>query len=215
MAITVNFDIPMPNEPYVNDFSNGNTQSATFKGARYWKVEKSDSDGTIGAVIADGDTEAELDNGVPAREGTSFHVIDAQQNPLQAAYITGMYETGDVADYQEDIGTTDSEGNAETWTYYWNDETGCISQIYLHGTLKFDGTNYTGPDFRSHAIPDDSFNDTYANQKAIIQAEIDGGSHPAEKVTELEAYITWLDNAPTKYAGIKHWKIPFPAFPEI
>lgn len=35
MAITVNFDIPMPNEPYVNDFSDGNTQSATYKGPRY------------------------------------------------------------------------------------------------------------------------------------------------------------------------------------
>ena len=72
-----------------------------------------------------------------------------------------------------------------------------------------------GPDFRAHAIADDSFNDTYANQKAIIQAEIDSGNHPAEKVTELNAYITWLDNAPTKYAGVKHWKIPFPAFPEL
>ena len=82
MAITVNFDIPMPNEPYVNDFSDGNTQSATFKGPRYWKVEKMDSDGTIGAVIAEGDTEADLDNGVPARDGTSYHIIDAQQLSL-------------------------------------------------------------------------------------------------------------------------------------
>lgn len=215
MAITVNFDIPMPNEPYVDDFSDGNTHPGVYKGPRYLKVERRDSDGLFGAVIADGDTQAELDNGITTREGYNAHILDAQVNPLQASYLTGYYTNGDVADYTEDLGTTDADGNPETWTYYWNDGTGIIGQIYLRDTLKFANGNYVGPDFRAHALTRDSFLQTFPNQKAHLQSEIDSGNHDEAKVTELQEYLTWLDSIETKYANVKHWKIPFKPFPVI
>ena len=215
MAITVNFDIAMPNEPYVDDFSDGNTHPAVYKGPKFLKVEKRDSDGLLCAVIADGDTEAELENGIPAREGTSYHVVDAEVNPLQASYLNGFYTTGEVADYEENIGTTDADGNAETWTYYWNDDTGVIGQIYLADTLKVVNGAFQGPDFRAHAIPAESFWETIPNQKQALQIELDSGNLDETKTAAVNEYITWLDNAETKYAGVKHWKIPFPSFPEV
>ena len=215
MAITVNFDIPMPNEPYVDDFSDGNTHAAVYKGDRFIKVERRISDGMLGAIVDEAATEAELTDVVNPREGWTHHVMDAETNPLQVAYLNGMYTTGDVADYTEDLGTTDENGDAESWTYYYNDETGCIGQIYLHGTLRYVDGAYVGPDFRAHAVSRESFLETVPNQSAMIQAEIDSGKYSAEKVTELTAYKTWLENVPTKYANVKHWKIPFPPYPEV
>lgn len=215
MAITVNFDIPMPNEPYVDDFSDGNTQAAVYKGDRFIKVERRLSDGMLGAVVSEGATEADLEIGVNPREGWTHHTIDAEANPLQVAYLNGMYTTGDVADYTEDLGTTDENGDAETWTYYWNDETGCIGQIYLRDTLKFVDGSFVGPDFRAHALTRESFFETVPNQKASLQAEIDSGNLTAEKSTELTNYIAWLDGLETKYADVAHWKIPFKPYPEL
>ena len=91
----------------------------------------------------------------------------------------------------------------------------CIGQIYLHGTLRYVDGAYVGPDFRAHAVSRESFLETVPNQSAMIQAEIDSGKYTAEKVTELNAYKTWLENVPTKYADVKHWKIPFPPYPEV
>lgn len=215
MAITVNFDIPMPNEPYVDDFSDGNTHAAVYKGDKFIKVEKRDSDGELGVIVSEGATEAELDNAINPRDGWSHHVMNAETHPLQVAYLNGMYTTGDVADYTEDLGTTDAEGNAETWTYYWNDGTGCLTQIYLHGTLKIVDGAYVGPDFRTHAVTRESFLETLPRQKVMIQEEIDSGKYDAAKVTEFNDYITWLDSVAAKYADVAHWKIPFPPYPEV
>jgi len=216
MAITVNFDIAMPNEPYVDDFSEGKTHPGVYKGPRFLKVEKQDSDGLLCAVVADGDTEAELENGIPARAGTSFHVIDAQSSPLEASYINGFYETGEVPDYTEDLGTTDEDGNAETWTYYWNDNTGIINQIYFSDTLFFTGGNFVGPQMRTHALTRESFFQTVPNQKESIQKEIDENpEHNAEKIQELKDYITWLEGLEAKYADVAHWKIPFKSYPDL
>ena len=60
--------------------------------------------------------------------------VDADPDTLVAAYLNNMYETGEVADYPEDLGTTDDNGDAETWEYVWNDNG--VIQRFIYKVLQ-------------------------------------------------------------------------------
>ena len=103
------FNIPMPNKPYVEDFSEGKVQAATYTGHRYLKVQYNNDTKYIANIINEGDTMEDLNDGPAAvMEGHTSTVIDADSDTLVAAYLTNAYETGEVADHSEDLGTTDA-----------------------------------------------------------------------------------------------------------
>ena len=138
MPMNKSFNIAMPNKPYVEDFSEGKVQAATYTGPRYLKVQYHNDTKYIANIINEGDTMEDLNEGPSAvMENHTSTVIDADSDTLVAAYLNNMYETGEVADYSEDLGTTDDNGDAETWEYVWNDY-GVMHQIYLQGTAKFE-----------------------------------------------------------------------------
>jgi len=216
MTIKQNFTIEMPNQPYVDDFSEGKTQAATYTGARYIKVQYDLSDGTVKNILNEADTLEELNSRpVGIMEGHAPLEIDATEHTKLAAYISGNYETGEVADYTEDLGTTDAEGNAETWSYYWNDHKGVLSQLYLRDTIKWIDNAFQGPEFRAHAVSSDEFNASVQRNIEKDTAELarDGVYTDEEKAT-IQAHKTFLESIATKYAGVKHWKIVFPSSPE-
>ena len=148
-------------------------------------------------------------------EGHTSTVIDADSDTLVAAYLTNAYETGEVADYSEDLGTTDANGDAETWEYVWNDN-GVIHQIYLQGTAKFENNAVVAPEFRAHAITRDSFNETITNQIAQCTEELARDDvYTDDEKAAITTYKTFLEGISTKYAAVDHWKIPFPQFPDF
>ena len=210
------FNIAMPNKPYVEDFSEGKVQAATYIGPRYLKVQYNNETKYIANVINDGDTMDDLNEGPAAvMEGHTSTVIDADSDTLVAAYLNNMYETGEVADYSEDLGTTDDNGDAETWEYVWNDN-GVIHQIYLQGTAKFENNAVVAPEFRGHALTADSFNETITNQIDQCTAELARDDvYTDDEKTAITTYKTWLEGISTKYAAVDHWKIPFPQFPDF
>ena len=210
------FNIPMPNKPYVNDFSDNNVHAATYIGPRYLKVQYHNETKYIANIINEGDSMADLDDGPSAvMENHTSTVIDADTDTLVAAYLTNAYETGEVADYSEDLGTTDANGDAETWEYVWNDN-GVIHQIYLQGTAKFENNAVVAPEFRAHAITRDSFNETVTNQIDQCTAELArDDTYTDDEKAAITSYKTFLEGISTKYAAVDHWKIPFPQFPDF
>jgi hypothetical protein len=47
-------------------------------------------------------------------------------------------------------------------------------------------------------------------QATAIEAAIESNESLSDAdIAQLETYVTWLRNVPTKYANVKHWKIPF------
>lgn len=220
--IRQSFTIPMPNQPYVDDFSNGTTHPATYTGHRYLTFQYHKDTGLVANLINAGDTMEELGAyDAPLMENHLPITIDATEKPLLAAYLTGEYETGEVADYTEDLGTTDADGNAETWTYYWQDDKGVLAQIYRRESTYYkevDGVmTFVGPEFRSHILSRDSFLESVANQVVSIDTELsrtDGVYNDEEKAAIL-AHKEWLQNVPTKYADVDHWKITFPQSPDF
>lgn len=215
MAIEKAFNIAIPNQPYVDDFSGGIEQASVYNGDRYIKFQYNATTGNIVNVIGNGDTEDEMvANEGPLMEGHLPAVIDADAAPLHAALITRHYTTGDVADYTENLGTTDAEGNAETWEHFWNDGTGLLSQIYNIETMRYVDNAIVMPEFKTHGITRDSFFEGVNQQIAACTAELArDGVYSDGEVTEITAYKTTLEGMATKYADVDHWKIPFPQSP--
>jgi hypothetical protein len=159
---------------------------------------------------SDSITEMNSFNSYVQEPGKSYTVLDATVNTFEAAYVTGMYDTGAVAPFTCELGTLDAAGQPETWEYVWDQYTGMIAQQYFGLDLKFENGAYVRPRFRVHALTRQSFLDSMAVQAANIGRALETNENISDaNRTKLETYKTWLENIPTKYADVNHWKIPF------
>ena len=210
---TKEFTIALPNEPLKNDFSDNTTITGTYKGPRYIKIEYNNETKVVGNWIDEGDTEAEF-NGNPVAEGFSSTTLDADVDTKWVAFITGFYSTGDVADYEEDLGTTDDNGDAEKWTFYWFDETGVLGQIYEQGTMKFESGAITEPTVRVHSVSEADFTESVNGHIANATTEAARDVYSDDEKAANNAYKSTLEGLSTKYSGKDHWKIPFPQQPD-
>ncbi len=209
--ITKNFSIPLADEPYVDTTALNKSHPATYTGPRFLKIAIDSATKYVERVVCGADTLDEINSiNVPLEEGRTYHVFDANTNAFEAAYLTGLYNTGVVENYTETLPTTDAEGNAETWTYGWDDNTGMIAQQYYNLDLKFINGSFVAPRFRVHALTRESFMQSMQLQITNITNALESNETLTDEArAQLETYVTWLENVPTKYAAVKHWKIPF------
>jgi len=217
MAIEKAFTIAIPDQPYVEDFSGGRTQDATYNGPKFIKFQYHKDTGVIASIIGDGDTEEQMNaNELPCMEDHLPGFINADEKPLEAAMLTRSYNAGEVADYSEDLGTTDADGNAEVWEHYWNDGVGVLGQIYNLETIKYQNNEIVMPDFRTHGLSREAFMEGVNGQIAGCTTELaKSDTYTDEEVAEITAYKTFLESIETKYANVDHWKINFPASPNF
>ena len=215
MAISKTFTIAIPDQPYVEDFSGGITHTATYNGPKLLKFQYHKDTGVIANVIGEGDTEEDMNaTSVPCMEDHLPGILNAEDNTLEAAMIARTYDAGEVADYEEDLGTTDAEGNAETWNHYWNDGVGVLSQIYKLETIKYVDNAIVMPEFRTHGVSREDFDAGVVGQIAGCDAELAKTDvYNEEEKAEITAYKTFLESIATKYNGVDHWKITFPQVP--
>jgi len=209
--ITKNFTIPLADEPYVDTTALNKTHAAAYTGNRYLKIVIDSETKYVERVVAAADTLDDINNAFVAQEsGKTYEILDANTHTFEAAYLTGMYDTGVTENYTETLSTVDAEGADETWSYTWEDNTGMILQQYVGRDLKFVNGAYVRPRFRTHALTRESFMQSMQQQISNINAALENNTTLTEETREqLAAYVTWLENLPTKYANIKHWKIPF------
>ena len=209
--ITKNFTIPLADEPYVDTTALNKTHAAAYTGNRYLKIVIDSETKYVERVVAAADTLDDINNAFVAQEpGKTYEILDANTHTFEAAYLTGMYDTGVTENYTETLSTVDAEGANETWSYTWEDNTGMILQQYVGRDLKFVNGAYVRPRFRTHALTRESFMQSMQQQISNINAALENNTTLTEETREqLAAYVTWLENLPTKYANIKHWKIPF------
>jgi len=209
--INKNFTIPLADEPYVDTTALNKTHAAAYTGNRYLKIVIDSETKYVERVVAAADTLDDINNAFVAQEpGKTYEILDANTHTFEAAYLTGMYDTGVTENYTETLSTVDAEGADETWSYTWEDNTGMILQQYVGRDLKFVNGAYVRPRFRTHALTRESFMQSMQQQISNINAALENNTTLTEETREqLAAYVTWLENLPTKYANIKHWKIPF------
>jgi hypothetical protein len=209
--ITKNFTIPLADEPYVDTTALNKTHAAAYTGNRYLKIVIDSETKYVERVVAAADTLDDINNAFVAQEpGKTYEILDANTHTFEAAYLTGMYDTGVTENYTETLSTVDAEGADETWSYTWEDNTGMILQQYVGRDLKFVNGAYVRPRFRTHALTRESFMQSMQQQISNINAALENNTTLTEETREqLAVYVAWLENLPTKYANIKHWKIPF------
>ena len=217
MAIAQAFTIAVPNEPFVNDFSDGIEQAATYNGDRWIKFQYDATTGVIKNVIGNGDTQEDMtENEGPCMEGHLPGIIDAQAHPLHAAMITRWYDSGEKADYSEDLGTTDADGNAETWEHVWIDGQGLLGQIWDLETIKYVDNAIVAPTFKEHGNTEEMFTESLTNMIANCKAELARTDvYTTDEAAAITAHKTMLEGISTKYDGVSFWKIPFPASPDF
>jgi hypothetical protein len=201
----------LADEPYVDTTALNKTHAAAYTGNRYLKIVIDSETKYVERVVAAADTLDDINNAFVAQEpGKTYEILDANTHTFEAAYLTGMYDTGVTENYTETLSTVDAEGADETWSYTWEDNTGMILQQYVGRDLKFVNGAYVRPRFRTHALTRESFMQSMQQQISNINAALENNTTLTEETREqLAAYVTWLENLPTKYANIKHWKIPF------
>jgi len=206
-----NFTFLLPDEPYKNTTALNKVQNAVYTGPRYFAICVIDATGEIKYIARRGESLAEIDfdNLVDDDPATTFYLIDASEHPFPAAYLMNTYETGDVADYSTDL--VDADGNEWNYTYHYDDNTGSIGQCFYGQSLKYINNQFVGPEYRLHAVTKQSLIENYRNIATAIEQSLQINDYTDEDRTAFAAHIAWLRDLERLYAGIDHWKIPFPS----
>jgi hypothetical protein len=211
------FTISLPNQPYVDDFSEGLTAQGYYTGLRYLKVQVRESDGLILEIDAEGETLKDLNSTLKfAREGNYMLTIDATEHPWEAAYLANHLET-DITNYREELGTTDADGNPEFWEYSYSEEGNPMHQIYYINDLWYKNEQFVRPKFRAHQHSQEKFWSSVQDHIEMAHRELARGSaiYSEKELQDLETYKNIVENLRNKYGDTLHWKIKFPDIPLI
>lgn len=205
-----NFTFLLPDEPYKNTTALNKVQNAVYTGPRYFAICVIDATGEIKYVARRGESLAEInfETLVDDDPATTFYLIDANEHPFAAAYLLHAYETGEVADYSEDL--VDVDGNEWNYTFHYDDNTGSIGQCFYGQSLKYINNQFVGPEYRLHAITKESLIQNYKNIAVAIEQSLQVNDYTDADREALTEHVAWLRDLERRYAGIDHWKIPFP-----
>ena len=109
--ITKNFTIPLTDEPYVDTTALNRTHAATYTGPRYLKIVIDSETKYVERIVSGADTLDEINNIFVAQEPEkTYAILDANTHTFEAAYLSGLYNTGVVENYTETLPTQDAEG---------------------------------------------------------------------------------------------------------
>ena len=206
-----NFTFKLPDEPYKTTTALNKTVNAVYTGPRFLALCVIDATGEIKYIARRGETEADLNLStlVDDDPATSFVKLDAGVNPFEAAYLTSQYETEEVQD--PSFTYTDADGDEHTWSYHYDDFTGSIGQSFYSQDIKYVNGAYTAPRYREHATDRATVIASCLTIANTVENSLANNDYSAEDQAALEEYVLWLRDVDRKYAGIDHWKIPFPS----
>jgi hypothetical protein len=207
------FTTIMPDEPYKTTTSKNITVDCIYTGKRYMLV-RMNNDGTMFALERQEDTLEALEKFKLTAEQLAAEkhfqvVLDAEINTWEAAHLTHDYEHSSVPNPTFTLPT------GETWTYHYDDNNGALSQPYYVNDMRYDRATNTWirPRYRIHALTKDSFWSGQADQLKIFEDAASSSAYLPEQLAKIKEYRDWLKSAPTKYAGVDHWKITPPPAP--
>lgn len=206
-----------PDQPYHTTTDNNLTIEVTYLGPRYIMLQVDRDDHQCHVAFMDDDPSAEgLDvslrpggenSDIPADE---FHyvVLDADEHPAIASFLTDDYEHEDPSDYTETY--TDADGEDHTYNHVYDGTSNIINHDCYQTSVTWDPDTRTfaGPVFREHANTLEVTVAALISQaEGIEEALANPNSDLTEaERTELTEFAAELRDMPRKYAGIDHWK---------
>jgi hypothetical protein len=200
--------VAMPNQPMVQDTSDGNTVSITYSGRRYLVVSTSKVDNVVQCVEGSFDSLDAFDLSDFVDDKTNFHVLDADVHTAIAAWLTENYTNEEVANYEETLPT------GEIYNYPYSTE-GIIDVIWDDCDFVYDSAtgNYSGLEYQK-PITQEQWDTSIQLNKEWIES-VDTATLSEEQAAEFATFSDWYTNVATTYAGVDYWKIPQPSRPRI
>ena len=206
------FTFTLPDEPYVQTTANNNTVNCTYDGPKWLCLCVENGTNKVRNLELSAESEAELQMEHQIEDGHYHIAVQAKDHPLIAAYFTHSYSHEEIDDISETV--TDADG--ETFTYeYSYDSAGVIGQVCYSESVTWnpDTETFSGPEYREHANTREETLAQWAAYADELEANLDSPETDYTEADEaaLRAHVVWLRSIPTKYADVKHWKIPFPS----
>lgn len=212
MIFVKKFTHVLPDEPNKQTTKKNLAVECEYQGQQYLLARVVEQTGTIVYVERGGDSQEFLESFIREEQGFQFIIIDANVNTWEAAYLTGHYTHGEVADYTEVLPT------GETYVYQWADGGGIITQSHNINQLKFvAGTNsFVRPAYATLPITPQSFQELIKNHTSDMEKiQHDTSRFTSEQLANVATYLNWLNTAGDRYKGVDPWKIPFPVYPNL
>lgn len=202
------FVIPLPNEPYSNDYSQGKSVKAKYKGHRYLLLAVDEKTFNIEYVAERSEESMDFDLEQYRDVPRVKHVaIDADKLTWEAAYVTKEYTHDDIPNYV----FTHADGTVYEFTYAH--ETGILDQIYLIESIKYDLENdkIHRPMDRLHTVSREDYLEAVKEHTAMVKKTLSTNNMiSADDRQKLVDFQKWLEKIPRLYQDVDHWKIPWP-----
>lgn len=214
--MSIEFEIRLPDEPFKESFDLGKKVKITYKGLRYIVIGIFNNTNQVSSYENLFNSAADINLSQYIHENKNFYVIDAYKHPLEACFITDLYDNEEVENYEETLPT------GETYTYfyenkilaniyknempYYNNETDTFSNLkYLEPAIsKENFIDFTNRIVEMYSIP--------AGAK-LEDLTKDLDEQSKEKMESIQSYAEWVKNIEMNYPNVDHWKIPFPQMP--
>jgi hypothetical protein len=206
--MNMNFNVPITDEPYTSSTSENKTVAAEYYGAPYIVIGVDPSNSAVMSV--DREAEEAMDMSEFEDDVLEFHLIAVNEsNVLAVAKLTHQF-TSEASEY------TESLNDDETYTYPY-DANNVFNDVYNNDHLTYDADSgaFTMPGFLTHGVSTEDFWTSITERKEEFKVIQAAGTLNEDQQTAVDAYVDWMENAPTKYDGVAHYKIPFPNSPEV
>jgi len=200
--------LAMPNQPMVQDTSDGKTVAVTYIGRRYLVVSTSKVDNVLQCSEGAFDSLDEFDLSEFVDDNTNFHILDADVHTAIAAWLTESYTNEDIDNFEETLPT------GEIYGYPYIDS-GIIDVIWNNCNFVYDSVTdtYSGLEYQK-PITQEQWNISIEQQNEWI-ATVDSSVLTEDQATKFAAFSDWHATVATVYAGVDYWKIPSPVRPRI
>lgn len=207
--MNITFNIPITDEPYTTSTSEGKTIAAEYHGSEYLVIGVDPSNSLVMSVDRQSDTPVDLNEFED--DVLEFYLIQVNEsNAMAAALLTHQY-TNEATEYTEALNAD------ETYTYPYDANNALMDVFDNANTISYnkDTGVFTNPPYKTHMITPEDFWASVTERKEEWKVIQSSGSLSEDQQTTVDAYVDWMENAPTKYDGVAHWKIPFPSSPEV
>jgi len=206
----------LPDEPYKTSTSKNITVDCVYTGPRYILVRIENKDGHVFCVDRKGDTLEEIEPFKLSDEALAYEdhrqvILDGEVHTWEAAHLTHEYTHESVPNYVETLPT------GEVYEYYYDDEHGGLAQPFYTNDMyyKEETNEWIRPRMRTHAISRQAFFQASATSIPAMEEAVASGKYHGEQLAEITAFRDFLKNLDVTYAGVDHWKIPFPVHPNM
>ena len=197
------FEYQYPDGPYAQTYDKGYSVEIEYDGPTYVIISVEPNGDT--SISGAGDELVEADVAGLNKE-FEHYICSVADNPVPFCYKLGMYRVlGVIPLHIEEL------GNGDTFEFQFNNA--IIEETIDNGNVTWNNETKTFDwSHKTHSQDRQSIVDGFIAQADQIEAMIADPKAPIpeEKLAKYTAHIEFLRNWDETYAGIDHWKVPFP-----